>query len=49
MRHVVVVGSGPIGSAFARSLHDRDRNVTITMFEVGKIVNDNLADEKKSA
>ena len=35
MRHVVVVGSGPIGSAFARSLHDRDRNVTITMFEVG--------------
>ena len=35
MRHVVVVGSGPIGSAFARALHDRDANVTITMFEVG--------------
>ncbi len=35
MTHVVVVGSGPIGSAFARKLHDLNPNVKISMFEVG--------------
>ena len=35
MKQVVVVGSGPIGSAFAKSIHDNDSNVHVTMFEVG--------------
>lgn len=35
MSHVVVVGSGPIGSAFAKKLHDLNPQVKITMFEVG--------------
>ena len=35
MSHVVVVGSGPIRSAFAKKLHDLNPSVTITMFEVG--------------
>ena len=35
MSHVVVVGSGPIGSAFAKKLHDLNPSVNITMFEVG--------------
>jgi choline dehydrogenase-like flavoprotein len=35
MKKVVVVGSGPIGSAFARKLHELNTDVEITMFEVG--------------
>jgi choline dehydrogenase-like flavoprotein len=35
MRKVIVVGSGPIGSAFARVLHDTDLDAEITMYEVG--------------
>jgi pyranose oxidase len=35
MKHVVVVGSGPIGSAFAKSIHDQNPEVQVTMFEVG--------------
>jgi len=35
MKQVVIVGSGPIGSAFARSLHDQNPDLNITMFEVG--------------
>lgn len=35
MKKVVVVGSGPIGSAFALSLHRLSSDFEITMFEVG--------------
>lgn len=35
MTKVVVVGSGPIGSAFALTLHNLDPQADITMFEVG--------------
>lgn len=35
MTKVVVVGSGPIGSAFALTLHNLDSTADITMFEVG--------------
>lgn len=35
MKQVVVVGSGPIGSAFAKKIHDLNTNVSVTMFEVG--------------
>jgi choline dehydrogenase-like flavoprotein len=35
MTKVVVVGSGPIGSAFALTLHNLDQTSEITMFEVG--------------
>jgi choline dehydrogenase-like flavoprotein len=32
---VVVVGSGPVGSAFARALHERDPTLRILMLEAG--------------
>jgi choline dehydrogenase-like flavoprotein len=35
MTKVVIVGSGPIGSAFALTLHNLDSSAQITMFEVG--------------
>ncbi|MEY4494836.1 MAG: hypothetical protein RL570_951, partial [Actinomycetota bacterium] len=35
MKKIVVVGSGPIGSAFAKKVHELDANAQITMFEVG--------------
>lgn len=35
MRKIVVVGSGPIGSSFAKKLHELADDVNITMFEVG--------------
>ena len=35
MHRVIVVGSGPIGSAFAKKLHELNSEVDITMFEVG--------------
>ena len=35
MKNVIVVGSGPIGSAFALALHGIDESANITMFEVG--------------
>ena len=35
MPKVIVVGSGPIGSAFAKKLHELNSEVDITMFEVG--------------
>jgi choline dehydrogenase-like flavoprotein len=37
MKQVAVVGSGPIGSAFAKKLHDLNSNIQVTMFEVGPI------------
>ncbi|MFM2321694.1 MAG: hypothetical protein RL612_841 [Actinomycetota bacterium] len=35
MFKVIVVGSGPIGSAFAKKLHELNSEVDITMYEVG--------------
>ncbi len=35
MRKVIVVGSGPIGSSFAKKLHELNSEVDITMYEVG--------------
>lgn len=35
MKKVIVVGSGPIGSAFAKKLHELNSEVQITMYEVG--------------
>ena len=35
MKSVVVVGSGPIGSAFAVELINKNRDVVVTMYEVG--------------
>lgn len=35
MKKVIVVGSGPIGSAFAKKLFELNSDVDITMFEVG--------------
>ncbi len=35
---VLVVGSGPVGSAFARAVHERDTTLRIMMLEAGPLL-----------
>lgn len=37
---VLVVGSGPAGSAFARRVHDRDPSATVLMVDAGPVLTD---------
>jgi choline dehydrogenase-like flavoprotein len=48
VRKVIVVGSGPIGSAFAKKLHELNSEVDITMFELGPAVTKPLGTHVRS-
>jgi choline dehydrogenase-like flavoprotein len=48
MRNVIIVGSGPVGSAFAKKLHDLSSDFKITQFEVGPKVSDSVGRHSKN-